>query len=160
MQLLSSYASLAFVCTILQTLTKLAVATLVHVSDQVSHLCSRISEYLILFSFLCQLNLLSEYVRQDPRRTIRLTALNDLLLLAKKTPHLWDSETVKVRFELFMRMKLYYHCLHTYILLQDILLVITIKIGILYHIITLYVCLIVIVCDQVCKINYVNTNYT
>ena len=37
-QLLSSYASLAFVSTILQTLTKLAVATLVHVSDQVGHL--------------------------------------------------------------------------------------------------------------------------
>ena len=36
-QLLSSYASLAFVCVILQTLTKLAVATLVHVSDQVSN---------------------------------------------------------------------------------------------------------------------------
>ena len=48
-QLLSSYASLAFVSTILQTLTKLAVATLVHVSDQVGHLWVPVVECVNLF---------------------------------------------------------------------------------------------------------------
>ena len=66
-QLLSSYAYLTFVCVILQTLTKLAVATLVHVSDQVSSYCHNLiqmfmiawchtlSEFFVLFlcSWIC-----------------------------------------------------------------------------------------------------------
>lgn len=47
-------------------------------------------------SFL-QLQLLLQYLRDDPRKAVKMLTINDLKLLAKKAPHLWIRENTQVR---------------------------------------------------------------
>ncbi|CAG0888007.1 unnamed protein product [Cyprideis torosa] len=60
----------------LRTLTKLAASTIVDIPEHVG--------------FLLQ------YLLQDPTRSIRVCALNDLCYLARQGPHLWREEHVRV----------------------------------------------------------------
>lgn len=47
-------------------------------------------------SFCLQLQLLLQYLRDDPRKAVKRLATNDLKLLAKKAPHLWLRENTQV----------------------------------------------------------------
>lgn len=71
MELLESYPAVDFVRTTLSTSTTLASAALIHVPAQVT--------------------LLLKYLREDPRLTIKMHALQLLLALANKGAHLWPQ---------------------------------------------------------------------
>lgn len=43
-----------------------------------------------------QLQLLLQYLKDDPRKAVKRLAINDLKLLAKKAPHLWIRENTQV----------------------------------------------------------------
>jgi len=49
-----------------------------------------------LDSLSVQLQLLLQYLRDDPRKAVKRLAINDLKLLAKKAPHLWIRENTQV----------------------------------------------------------------
>ena len=40
--------------------------------------------------------MLLRYTKEEPRKSINHVAVNNLLLLAKKTPHLWSEQQVQV----------------------------------------------------------------
>ena len=48
------------------------------------------------FSLSVQLQLLLQYLKDDPRKAVKRLAINDLKLLAKKAPHLWIRENTQV----------------------------------------------------------------
>nr|CAH7751876.1 unnamed protein product [Callosobruchus chinensis] len=73
--LLPGYPAQEFVLVTLNTLTKLAAATLVDIPSQV--------------------NLLLKYLKNDPRREIKLKALEHLYELAKPGAHLWPPGSVE-----------------------------------------------------------------
>lgn len=75
LRLLPSYPSLSFVAAIFHTLTELAMATVVHVPEQVK--------------------LLLSYAQSDSRRAVRLTALQQLHQLASRVPHTWSREMIQ-----------------------------------------------------------------
>lgn len=75
LKLLPSYPSLSLVTTTLHTLTKLAVATLVHATQQVI--------------------LLLDYAQSDARRAVRFAALRELHSLATAVPHTWTPELLQ-----------------------------------------------------------------
>lgn len=61
---------------------------------------------LIYFDSLSvQLQLLLQYLKDDPRKAVKRLAINDLKLLAKKAPHLWIRENTQVVF-LMLRVAL------------------------------------------------------
>ncbi|XP_057300048.1 integrator complex subunit 7-like [Hydractinia symbiolongicarpus] len=70
--LLSIYPVHHFVGTILNTMTELALATLINIPHHI--------------------NIILKYLTDDPRKSINLIAVKNLLLLAQKAPHLWDRE--------------------------------------------------------------------
>lgn len=51
---------------------------------------------LIWFLICLQLQLLLQYLKDDPRKAVKRLAVNDLKLLAKKAPHLWIRENTQV----------------------------------------------------------------
>lgn len=70
--LVNSYPSTPMVIVSLHTFTQLAASSLIHIPKQ--------------------LQLLLQYLKDDPRKAVKRLAINDLKLLAKKAPHLWTRE--------------------------------------------------------------------
>uniref|UniRef100_A0A8C6TRW9 Integrator complex subunit 7 n=1 Tax=Neogobius melanostomus TaxID=47308 RepID=A0A8C6TRW9_9GOBI len=70
--LVNSYPSTPMVIVTLHTFTQLAASSLIHIPKQ--------------------LQLLLQYLKDDPRKAVKRLAINDLKLLAKKAPHLWMRE--------------------------------------------------------------------
>uniref|UniRef100_A0A3Q3LV87 Integrator complex subunit 7 n=1 Tax=Labrus bergylta TaxID=56723 RepID=A0A3Q3LV87_9LABR len=73
--LVSSYPSTPMVIVSLHTFTQLAASSLVDIPKQ--------------------LQLLLQYLKDDPRKAVKRLAINDLKLLAKKAPHLWIRENTQ-----------------------------------------------------------------
>lgn len=59
-----------------------------------------ICSLIIFYSLSVQLQLLLQYLKDDPRKAVKRLAINDLKLLAKKAPHLWIRENTQVVFQL------------------------------------------------------------
>ncbi|XP_062324301.1 integrator complex subunit 7 [Osmerus eperlanus] len=74
-QLLTSYPSTPLVIVSLHTFTQLAASSLVDIPKQ--------------------LELLLQYLKEDPRKAVRRLAIQDLKLLAKKAPHLWTRQNTQ-----------------------------------------------------------------
>ena len=107
LQLLVSYPSLSFVTMVIDTLTHLAIATLVQVPDQVRGptniirpLCRPFIEGLLISSsdpsLSLQVWLLLSYAERDARRLVRCCALANLLKLALRAPQCWTSPMMEV----------------------------------------------------------------
>lgn len=45
---------------------------------------------------LLQIQLLLQYLKNDPRKAVKRLAIQDLKLLANKTPHTWSRENIQV----------------------------------------------------------------
>lgn len=52
---------------------------------------------LSLALFLSQVELLLQYLKEDPRKAVKKLAIQDLTLLAKKAPHMWSRKNIQVR---------------------------------------------------------------
>uniref|UniRef100_A0A3Q4A8U3 Integrator complex subunit 7 n=1 Tax=Mola mola TaxID=94237 RepID=A0A3Q4A8U3_MOLML len=74
--LVNSYPSTPMVIVTLHTFTQLAASSLIDIPKQ--------------------LQLLLQYLKDDPRRAVKRLAINDLKLLAKKAPHLWTRENTQI----------------------------------------------------------------
>lgn len=70
--LVNSYPSTPMVIVTLHTFTQLAASSLIDIPKQ--------------------LELLLQYLTDDPRKAVKRLAINDLKLLGKKAPHLWRKE--------------------------------------------------------------------
>lgn len=55
-------------------------------------------------SLSVQLQLLLQYLKDDPRKAVKRLAINDLKLLAKKAPHLWIRENTQVGFQMWTEL--------------------------------------------------------
>uniref|UniRef100_A0A8K9XLY5 Integrator complex subunit 7 n=1 Tax=Oncorhynchus mykiss TaxID=8022 RepID=A0A8K9XLY5_ONCMY len=75
-QLVTSYPSTPMVIVTLHTFTQLAASSLIDIPKQV-------------------LQLLLQYLKEDPRKAVKRLAIQDLKLLAKKAPHLWNRENTQ-----------------------------------------------------------------
>ncbi|KAA8583089.1 hypothetical protein FQN60_015635 [Etheostoma spectabile] len=73
--LVNSYPSTPMVIVTLHTFTQLAASSLIDIPKQ--------------------LQLLLQYLKDDPRKAVKRLATNDLKLLAKKAPHLWIRENTQ-----------------------------------------------------------------
>nr|XP_061806639.1 integrator complex subunit 7-like isoform X2 [Nerophis lumbriciformis] len=73
--LVTSYPSTPMVIVTLHTFTQLAASSLIDIPKQ--------------------LQLLLQYLKDDPRKAVKRLAINDLKLLAKKAPHLWTRENTQ-----------------------------------------------------------------
>ncbi|XP_077567360.1 integrator complex subunit 7 [Stigmatopora nigra] len=73
--LVTSYPSTPMVIVTLHTFTQLAASSLIDIPKQ--------------------LQLLLQYLKDDPRKAVKRLAINDLKLLAKKAPHLWIKENTQ-----------------------------------------------------------------
>uniref|UniRef100_A0A4W5P927 Integrator complex subunit 7 n=1 Tax=Hucho hucho TaxID=62062 RepID=A0A4W5P927_9TELE len=74
-QLVTSYPSTPMVIVTLHTFTQLAASSLIDIPKQ--------------------LQLLLQYLKEDPRKAVKRLAIQDLKLLAKKAPHLWNRENTQ-----------------------------------------------------------------
>ncbi|KAM4601317.1 integrator complex subunit 7 [Polymixia lowei] len=74
-QLVNSYPSTPMVIVTLHTFTQLAASSLIDIPKQ--------------------LQLLLQYLKDDPRKAVKRLAIQDLKLLAKKAPHLWLRENTQ-----------------------------------------------------------------
>ncbi|XP_028398755.1 integrator complex subunit 7-like [Dendronephthya gigantea] len=74
--LLKIYSSKTFVVSILHSLSSLAAAS--------------------LFNIPAQIELLLSYLVDDPRQSVKRQALLDANILARKSPHVWESKHVKI----------------------------------------------------------------
>uniref|UniRef100_A0A8D0HIC1 Integrator complex subunit 7 n=1 Tax=Sphenodon punctatus TaxID=8508 RepID=A0A8D0HIC1_SPHPU len=74
-QLVTSYPSTKMVIVTLHTFTLLAASSLVDIPKQ--------------------LQLLLQYLKNDPRKAVKRLAIQDLKLLANKTPHTWSRENIQ-----------------------------------------------------------------
>ncbi|XP_077013861.1 integrator complex subunit 7 [Tamandua tetradactyla] len=74
-QLVTSYPSTKMVIVSLHTFTLLAASSLVDTPKQIQ--------------------LLLQYLKNDPRKAIKRLAIQDLKLLANKTPHTWSRENIQ-----------------------------------------------------------------
>uniref|UniRef100_A0A8C8F302 Integrator complex subunit 7 n=1 Tax=Oncorhynchus tshawytscha TaxID=74940 RepID=A0A8C8F302_ONCTS len=75
-QLVTSYPSTPMVIVTLHTFTQLAASSLIDIPKQV-------------------LQLLLQYLKEDPRKAVKRLAIQDLKLLAKKAPHLWNRDNTQ-----------------------------------------------------------------
>uniref|UniRef100_A0A7N4PIP8 Integrator complex subunit 7 n=1 Tax=Sarcophilus harrisii TaxID=9305 RepID=A0A7N4PIP8_SARHA len=75
-QLVTSYPSTNMVIVTLHTFTLLAASSLVDTPKQIQ--------------------LLLQYLKNDPRKAVKRLAIQDLKLLANKTPHTWSKENIQV----------------------------------------------------------------
>ncbi|KAG7222724.1 hypothetical protein INR49_026333 [Caranx melampygus] len=73
--LVNSYPSTPMVIVSLHTFTQLAASSLIDIPKQ--------------------LQLLLQYLKDDPRKAVKRLAINDLKYLAKKAPHLWIRENTQ-----------------------------------------------------------------
>ncbi|XP_061560134.1 integrator complex subunit 7 isoform X2 [Phycodurus eques] len=73
--LVTSYPSTPMVIVTLHTFTQLAASSLIDIPKQ--------------------LQLLLQYLKDDPRKAVKRLAISDLKLLAKKAPHLWIRENTQ-----------------------------------------------------------------
>uniref|UniRef100_A0A8D2IIQ1 Integrator complex subunit 7 n=1 Tax=Varanus komodoensis TaxID=61221 RepID=A0A8D2IIQ1_VARKO len=83
-QLVTSYPSTKMVIVTLHTFTLLAASSLVDIPKQIQ--------------------LLLQYLKNDPREAVKRLAIEDLKLLANKTPHTWSRENIQVCRCLWVRM--------------------------------------------------------
>ncbi|XP_063159431.1 integrator complex subunit 7 [Candoia aspera] len=74
-QLVTSYPSTKMVIVTLHTFTLLAASSLVDIPKQIE--------------------LLLQYMKNDPREAVKRLAIQDLKLLANKTPHTWSNENIE-----------------------------------------------------------------
>ncbi|XP_044278168.1 integrator complex subunit 7 isoform X3 [Varanus komodoensis] len=74
-QLVTSYPSTKMVIVTLHTFTLLAASSLVDIPKQIQ--------------------LLLQYLKNDPREAVKRLAIEDLKLLANKTPHTWSRENIQ-----------------------------------------------------------------
>lgn len=74
-QLVTSYPSTKMVIVSLHTFTLLAASSLVDIPKQIQ--------------------LLLQYLKNDPREAVKRLAIQDLKLLANKTPHTWSRENIQ-----------------------------------------------------------------
>uniref|UniRef100_A0A8C8LMJ2 Integrator complex subunit 7 n=1 Tax=Oncorhynchus tshawytscha TaxID=74940 RepID=A0A8C8LMJ2_ONCTS len=74
-QLVTSYPSTPMVIVTLHTFTQLAASSLIDIPKQ--------------------LQLLLQYLKEDPRKAVKRLAIQDLKLLAKKAPHLWNRDNTQ-----------------------------------------------------------------
>ncbi|XP_065487189.1 integrator complex subunit 7 isoform X2 [Caloenas nicobarica] len=74
-QLVTSYPSTKMVIVTLHTFTLLAASSLVDIPKQIQ--------------------LLLQYLKSDPRKAVKRLAIQDLKLLANKTPHTWSRENIQ-----------------------------------------------------------------
>ena len=74
-QLVTSYPSTKMVIVSLHTFTLLAASSLVDTPKQIQ--------------------LLLQYLKNDPRKAVKRLAVQDLKLLASKTPHTWSKENIQ-----------------------------------------------------------------
>nr|BAE91321.1 unnamed protein product [Macaca fascicularis] len=74
-QLVTSYPSTKMVIVSLHTFTLLAASSLVDTPKQIQ--------------------LLLQYLKNDPRKAVKRLAIQDLKLLASKTPHTWSRENIQ-----------------------------------------------------------------
>ncbi|XP_039086031.1 integrator complex subunit 7 [Hyaena hyaena] len=74
-QLVTSYPSTKMVIVSLHTFTLLAASSLVDTPKQIQ--------------------LLLQYLKKDPRKAVKRLAIQDLKLLANKTPHTWSRENIQ-----------------------------------------------------------------
>ncbi|KAM5239122.1 integrator complex subunit 7 isoform 3-T3 [Ctenodactylus gundi] len=74
-QLVTSYPSTKMVIVSLHTFTLLAASSLVDTPKQIQ--------------------LLLQYLKNDPRKAVKRLAIQDLKLLANKTPHTWNRENIQ-----------------------------------------------------------------
>ncbi|NXD68461.1 INT7 protein, partial [Eolophus roseicapillus] len=74
-QLVTSYPSTKMVIVTLHTFTLLAASSLVDIPKQIQ--------------------LLLQYLQNDPRKAVKRLAIQDLKLLANKTPHTWSRENIQ-----------------------------------------------------------------
>ncbi|KAK9412043.1 integrator complex subunit 7 [Crotalus adamanteus] len=74
-QLVTSYPSTKMVIVTLHTFTLLAASSLVDIPKQIE--------------------LLLQYMKNDPREAVKRLSIQDLKLLAKKTPHTWSNENIE-----------------------------------------------------------------
>ncbi|XP_038616678.1 integrator complex subunit 7 [Tachyglossus aculeatus] len=74
-QLVTSYPSTKMVIVTLHTFTLLAASSLVDTPKQIQ--------------------LLLQYLKNDPRKAVKRLAIQDLKLLANKTPHTWSRENIQ-----------------------------------------------------------------
>ncbi|XP_030051928.1 integrator complex subunit 7 isoform X1 [Microcaecilia unicolor] len=74
-QLVASYPSTKMVIVTLHTLTLLSASSLVDIPKQIQ--------------------LLLQYLKNDPRRAVKRLSIQDLKLLANKTPHTWNRENIQ-----------------------------------------------------------------
>ncbi|XP_074078713.1 integrator complex subunit 7 [Macrotis lagotis] len=75
-QLVTSYPSTKMVIVTLHTFTLLAASSLVDTPKQIQ--------------------LLLQYLKNDPRKAVKRLAIQDLKLLANKTPHTWSKDNIQV----------------------------------------------------------------
>ncbi|XP_073528083.1 integrator complex subunit 7 isoform X2 [Phyllobates terribilis] len=74
-QLVTSYPSRKMVIVTLHTFTLLAASSLVDIPKQIQ--------------------LLLQYLKNDPRKAVKRLAIEDLKLLANKTPHTWNRDNIQ-----------------------------------------------------------------
>ncbi|XP_042189111.1 integrator complex subunit 7 [Callorhinchus milii] len=74
-QLVTSYPSTKMAIVTLHTFTQLAASSLIDIPKQIQ--------------------LLLQYLKEDPRKAVKRLALEDLKLLANKTPHMWTRENIQ-----------------------------------------------------------------
>uniref|UniRef100_A0A3B1KBX4 Integrator complex subunit 7 n=1 Tax=Astyanax mexicanus TaxID=7994 RepID=A0A3B1KBX4_ASTMX len=78
-ELVSSYPSTPMVIVSLHTFTQLAISSLIEIPKQIQ--------------------LLLQYLKDDPRKAVKRLALQDLKLLAKKAPHTWTKKNIQTMCE-------------------------------------------------------------
>ncbi|XP_058234962.1 integrator complex subunit 7 [Hemibagrus wyckioides] len=74
-ELVSSYPSTPMVIVTLHTFTQLSLSALIHIPKQI--------------------DLLLQYLKEDPRKAVKKLAIQDLKLLAKKAPHMWSKKNIQ-----------------------------------------------------------------
>ncbi|XP_017551146.1 integrator complex subunit 7 [Pygocentrus nattereri] len=74
-ELVSSYPSTPMVIVTLHTFTQLATSSLIEIPKQIQ--------------------LLLQYLKDDPRKAVKRLAVQDLKLLAKKAPHMWTKKNIQ-----------------------------------------------------------------
>ncbi|MBN3319465.1 INT7 protein, partial [Atractosteus spatula] len=74
-QLVTSYPSTQMVIVTLHTFTQLAASSLIDIPKQIQ--------------------LLLQYLKEDPRKAVKRLSVQDLKFLAKKAPHLWMRENIQ-----------------------------------------------------------------
>ncbi|XP_017311439.1 integrator complex subunit 7 isoform X2 [Ictalurus punctatus] len=75
-ELVSSYPSTPMVIVTLHTFTQLSLSALIHIPKQI--------------------DLLLQYLKEDPRKAVKRLAIQDLKLLAKKAPHMWSRKNIQM----------------------------------------------------------------